>query len=205
MAATKSQGRAFTLFIGGITAATAGVATLATGTGKAALFLGLAALLFSFIAFIRIKPEEGKVPKAVESLVMKALGTQKESRYQTAEELRDAVQVKLSQLNPTISADALAHYLRGLFKDEITEEHKLVQSMKAVDMAPFQNELTQATEQHTVTFARAQSLGARIGARLGATPSGQLRMPTEEQLRSHPRRRFFFFVGVAGRLALAQR
>jgi serine/threonine protein kinase len=137
-----------------------------------------------------------------DSLVMKALATQKEARYQTAEELRDAVQVKLSQLNPTISADALAHYLRGLFKDEITEEHKLVQSMKAVDMAPFQNELTQATEQHTVTFARAQSLGARISARLGTTPSGQLRMSTEEQLRAHPRRRAFFFIGVAGAMLL---
>jgi hypothetical protein len=74
MAATKSQGRAFALFIGGITAATAGVAYLATGTGKASLFLGLAALLAAFFAFIRLKPEEGKVPKAVEPLVLKALG-----------------------------------------------------------------------------------------------------------------------------------
>ena len=61
-------------------------------------------------------------------------------------------------MNPTINADALAHFMRGLFRDEITEEHALVASMKAVDVAPFQSELDAATHQHTVTFARA-SLG----------------------------------------------
>ncbi len=125
-------------------------------------------------------------------VVMKALGTRQEDRYQTCEEFRDAIQVKLAQLNPTINADALSHYLRGLFRDEITDEHKLVATMKAIDMAPFQDELTQATSQHTVTFARA-GIVARVKA---AAQSGSLRrMSTEEQLLAHPRRRTLFIIG----------
>ncbi|HEY7954645.1 MAG: serine/threonine protein kinase [Polyangia bacterium] len=137
----------------------------------------------------------------IDPIVLRALATNKEDRYQTAEELRDAVQGKLSQLNPTISADALAHYLRGLFADEITEEHKLVATMKAVDIAPFQDELTQATSQHTVTFARA-SVGARLMGRIAPNPQGGSRMPTEEQLLAHPRRQRLFFLGAAGAMVL---
>ena len=74
MAATTSQGRAFTLFMGGITAAAAGCAYFATGTGKVSLVLGLIALVVAVAAFIRIKPEEGKVPLAAEPIVMKLLG-----------------------------------------------------------------------------------------------------------------------------------
>src|SRR5207302_1168070 len=112
-------------------------------------------------------------------IVMKALATRQENRYQTAEELRDVLQAKLSQLNPTISADALAHFMRGLFSEEISEEHRLVATMKAVDIAPFVDELTAATSQHTVTFARAGSLRNLVGRATGSSSS--LRMPTEQQ------------------------
>src|SRR5256885_10773030 len=61
-----------------------------------------------------------------DAMVMRALATRQDARYQTAEELRDVLQVKLSQLNPTLSADALAHFIRGLFSEEISEEHRLV-------------------------------------------------------------------------------
>ena len=87
-------------------------------------------------------------------------------------------------MNPTINADALAHFMRGLFRDEITEEHALVASMKAVDVAPFQHELDQATHKHTVTFARASGIN-RIISR-SAQPSGSIKIPTSEQLLAHP-------------------
>ena len=106
----------------------------------------------------KFKPPSQRDPRLdpeLDPIVMKALASNKDERYQTAEEFRDAIQVKLSQMNPTINADALAHFMRGLFRDEITEEHALVASMKAVDVAPFQDELDQATHKHTVTFARA--------------------------------------------------
>ncbi len=131
-------------------------------------------------------------------IVMRALSSQQDQRYQTAEEFRDAIQTKLSQLNPTISADALAHYMRELFNEEITEEHRLVATMKAVDVAPFQDELTQATSEHTITFARANTLSARILGKIGPSTSGSHRIPTQEQLLLHPRRRAMFFVGFTG-------
>jgi serine/threonine protein kinase len=132
-------------------------------------------------------------------IVMRALGTRQEARYQTAEEFRDVLQVKLSQLNPTLSADALAHFIRGLFNEEISDEHRLVADMKAIDIAPFKDELTAATSQHTVTFARASGLGAfgRLTGSRRALSGTDPRMPTEEQLLAHPRRKLFFFAGGA--------
>ncbi len=144
------------------------------------------------------KPSERdpRLDPGIDPIVMKALSSNKDERYQSAEEFRDGIQVKLSQMNPTINADALAHFMRGLFRDEITEEHALVASMKAVDVAPFQHELDQATHKHTVTFARASGIN-RIVSR-PAQPSGSIKIPTHEQLLAHPQRRGLF---VAGTLA----
>ncbi|HWE29529.1 MAG TPA: serine/threonine-protein kinase [Polyangia bacterium] len=139
-----------------------------------------------------------RLDPGLDPIVMKALASNKDERYQTAEEFRDAIQVKLSQMNPTINADALAHFMRGLFRDEITEEHALVASMKAVDVAPFQHELDQATHKHTVTFARASGI-SRIIAR-GAQPSGAIKVPTAEQLLAHPQRRGLFIAGTLAAL-----
>jgi eukaryotic-like serine/threonine-protein kinase len=149
----------------------------------------------------KITPPSARDPRLdpdFDPIVMRALATRQESRYQTAEELRDVLQVKLSTLNPTLSADALAHFMRGLFSEEISEEHRLVADMKAVDIAPFVEELTQATTEHTVTFARAGSinpLGRLTGSRRAF--SGSQQMATDEQLLAHPRRRLFFLVGGA--------
>jgi serine/threonine protein kinase len=145
----------------------------------------------------KFKPPSQRDPRLdpeLDPIVMKALASNKEERYQTAEEFRDAIQVKLSQMNPTMNADALAHFLRGLFRDEITEEHALVASMKAVDVAPFQDELDAATSKHTVTFARA-SLVNRIIAR--STSGSVPIIPTAELLlMSHPRRKGLFIAGT---------
>jgi hypothetical protein len=74
MAATKSQGRAFTLFLGGLTAAAAGVAFFSSLTGKAALVLGALVLAFSFFRFLKIKPEEGKIALGAQPAAMKLVG-----------------------------------------------------------------------------------------------------------------------------------
>ncbi|HEX9102004.1 MAG TPA: serine/threonine-protein kinase [Polyangia bacterium] len=149
----------------------------------------------------KFKPPSQRDPRldpGLDPIVMKALSSNKDERYQTAEEFRDAIQVKLSQMNPTINADALAHFMRGLFRDEITEEHALVASMKAVDVAPFQDELDQATHQHTVTFARASGINKII--QRPAQPSGAIKVPTAEQLLAHPQRRGLFIAGTLGAL-----
>ena len=139
-----------------------------------------------------------RLDPGIDPIVMKALASNKDERYQTAEEFRDGIQVKLSQMNPTINADALAHFMRGLFRDEITEEHALVASMKAVDVAPFQDELDQATHKHTVTFARATGINKII--QRTPQPSGAVRIPTEEQLLQHPQRRGLFIAGTLAAL-----
>jgi serine/threonine-protein kinase len=148
--------------------------------------------------FKRPSERDPRLDPGLDPIVMKGLASNKEERYQTAEEFRDAIQVKLSQMNPTINADALAHFMRGLFRDEITEEHALVASMKAVDVAPFQDELDQATHKHTVTFARASGIN-RIIPR-AAQASGKINVPTAEQLLAHPTRRGLFIAGTLAAL-----
>jgi hypothetical protein len=54
MAATKSQGKAFTLFTAGLTAACAGIAYSASGSGKAAFVLGAIAVIASFGMFLKL-------------------------------------------------------------------------------------------------------------------------------------------------------
>ncbi|HVC48217.1 MAG TPA: hypothetical protein VND90_13320 [Terracidiphilus sp.] len=74
MAATKSQGRALTLFMVGITTACAGVAYFSSGSGKLAFFVGLVVLLVSFALCIKMKPEEGKIAAKAQPAVLKLVG-----------------------------------------------------------------------------------------------------------------------------------
>jgi hypothetical protein len=74
MAATKSQGRSFTLFMVGVTATAVGIATFSSGTGKLALIVGLVILAGSFGMFLKIKPEEGEVADKGQPAVMRLAG-----------------------------------------------------------------------------------------------------------------------------------
>jgi hypothetical protein len=74
MAATKSQGSAFTLFMSGLTAACAGIAYFSLGSGKVALILGLIAVAYSLFSFLKIKPLEGKVAVGAQPAAMKLAG-----------------------------------------------------------------------------------------------------------------------------------
>lgn len=74
MAATKSQGKEFTLFMAGLTAACAGIAFFSSGAGKVALILGLAAVLVSLWGFFKIKPLEGKTGTTPQPAAMKLIG-----------------------------------------------------------------------------------------------------------------------------------
>lgn len=74
MAATKSQGRALTLFLVGITTACAGVAYFSSGSGKLAFFVGLVVLLVSLALCIKLKPEEGKVASKGQPAMLRLVG-----------------------------------------------------------------------------------------------------------------------------------
>ncbi|MFZ0746603.1 MAG: hypothetical protein WAM85_19505 [Terracidiphilus sp.] len=74
MAATKSQGKDFTLFMAGLTAVCAGIAFSSSGAGKVALVLGAVAVVVALWGFFKIKPLEGKTGGGPQPAVMKLIG-----------------------------------------------------------------------------------------------------------------------------------
>lgn len=74
MAATKSQGREFTLFMAGLTAVCAGIAFFSSDAGKVALVLGLISVAVSLWGLFKIKPLEGKTGNTPQPAVMKLIG-----------------------------------------------------------------------------------------------------------------------------------
>lgn len=74
MAATTSQGKTFTLFMVGITAACAGIAYFSTASGKLALVAGLAGLAISLTGFFKIKPAEGQTGTTPQPIVLRIAG-----------------------------------------------------------------------------------------------------------------------------------
>jgi hypothetical protein len=74
MAASKSQGSNFTLFLIGATVLCGGIAYAAGATGKLLLLLGAGILLVSAVGFARIKHLEGETPVLPSPEVMKWVG-----------------------------------------------------------------------------------------------------------------------------------
>ena len=74
MAASKSQGSYFGLFLVGGTVLCGGIAYIASGTGKLLLVVGAAILLAAAIGFLKIKPLEGETPVLASPESMKWLG-----------------------------------------------------------------------------------------------------------------------------------
>lgn len=74
MAATKSQGKEFTLFMAGLTAVCAGIAFFSSGVAKVALILGLIAVVVSLWGLFKIKPLEGKTGGGPQPAAMKLIG-----------------------------------------------------------------------------------------------------------------------------------
>jgi hypothetical protein len=74
MAATKGQGKAFSVFLAGITIACAGLAYIGSGSGKLALIVGLVMLAASFIVTLKLKPQEGVTAEHAQSAILKLAG-----------------------------------------------------------------------------------------------------------------------------------
>lgn len=74
MAATTSQGKSFTLFMTGLTAAAAGIAFFSSAAGKGIFVLGLILFAVSMGMFFKLKPLEGKVALGSQPAVMKLIG-----------------------------------------------------------------------------------------------------------------------------------
>jgi serine/threonine protein kinase len=91
-----------------------------------------------------------------DDLVATALRPRMDDRYQSAAELRDAIQQSLVGINPTISTDQLGAYMRELFADEMAAQKELHERIAKAHLADFQDQLDQSTQSiGTVTFALA--------------------------------------------------
>ncbi len=106
-----------------------------------------------------------------DDLVATALRPRMEDRYQSAAELRDAIQQSLVGINPTISTDQLGAYMRELFADEMTVQKELHERVAKAHLDDFQDQLTQSTQSvGTVTFALANLPMVTEGEATRTTP-----------------------------------
>ncbi|HEX4418615.1 MAG TPA: serine/threonine-protein kinase, partial [Kofleriaceae bacterium] len=90
-----------------------------------------------------------------DDLVATALRPKAEDRYQSAAELRDAIQQCLVAVNPTISTDQLGTYMRELFADEMIAHRELHDRIASAHLSDFQEQFHTQTIS-TVSFALAQ-------------------------------------------------
>ncbi len=89
-----------------------------------------------------------------DELVVRMLRPRPEERFQTAAELRDAVQHVLVSIAPTISTDALGSFLRDVFADEMQLQRELLDRAAAAHLEDFRKELTTQSIE-TISFALA--------------------------------------------------
>jgi len=74
MAASKSQGSYFGLFLVGSTLLSGGVAYIAGASGKVLLLIGAAFVVVSLVGFLKIKPQEGETALLAGPDAMKWIG-----------------------------------------------------------------------------------------------------------------------------------
>ena len=89
-----------------------------------------------------------------DGLVTRMLRPRPEERFQTAAELRDAVQESLVAIAPTISTDALGSFLRDVFAGEMSSQRELLDRAAAAHLEDFKQELTTQSIE-TISFALA--------------------------------------------------
>jgi len=122
-----------------------------------------------------------------DDIVLKAVAKDPDDRFQTAKDFRDELQKLLLEVNPTISADDLAEFLRHHFEAELVQELEMIREVKATDVSEFRPQIIDAKEQ-TVSYAMTdmwsvstEAFGA-VGSPVGTSP-GPLAIPVEEPAR----------------------
>lgn len=114
--------------------------------------------------FSRPIERDPKLPKALDLLVMRALKTAKEERFQTAEELRDAVQQELYKINPTISADRLSSFLSELFPQALDHDRQVLKELIVDDIHSLAGTISE-NKNDTVSFAQGVEYSTTISLR----------------------------------------
>ena len=131
--------------------------------------------------------EHDPVLAPYDDLVATALRPRPEDRYQSAAELRDAIQQSLVAINPTISTDQLGAYMRDLFSEEMTAQKELHERVAKAHLEDFQDQLTQSTQSiGTVTFALANLALGENGAGVAGEATRTTPKPTRQRPQSVP-------------------
>ncbi len=74
MAANKTQGRSFGLFLAALTVTCAGITLTPGALGVALIIVGLVLLVAAFAMFLKLKPLEGKPALGAQPALMKLIG-----------------------------------------------------------------------------------------------------------------------------------
>ncbi len=117
------------------------------------------------IAAGNVPPPSTRVPgldPEFDAIVARALAPDPRDRFQFAEDLRDALQRKLYQVDPTFSSDLLRQLVRQLFEDEIEEERAFLKAAAVQDLSHLIEELS-AGETGTLSFARSIEGASFVG------------------------------------------
>jgi hypothetical protein len=89
-----------------------------------------------------------------DALVARALHPKLEQRFQSAAELRDAIQHALVAINPTMNAEHAGAFMRVLYADEMAEQRRVMARAESTDLREWEQELTTQSAT-TVSYALA--------------------------------------------------
>jgi hypothetical protein len=88
----------------------------------------------------------------LDPLLLKAVAKDPKDRFQDATGFRKQIQMILAEINPTLSAEDLGHFVKETFIDEQEQERDLLQEAHAMNLAPYMEQLHVAGEA-TVSYA----------------------------------------------------
>ena len=108
-----------------------------------------------------------------DELVRRALRPKVADRYGTAAEFRDSIQRHLVELNPTISTDELAAFMRFMFAEDVLRQAEEIDRLDKTQLSQWESELGKEA-QETVSFA--------LGGVLDLTSSASAELPSGAEL-----------------------
>src|SRR5262249_55098258 len=146
--------------------------------------------------------------RELDELVLRAVAPDPANRYQTAAELRDALQVALAAKSPTLTNDRLGAFMSELFAEEMNEEKEALRQARQIDMSPYADELADGRTE-PVSFAIGHELSdaaSRLplpAERTESTGKPIVLDETPASLRTPPKRSRLPFLAAALTGALA--
>lgn len=111
-------------------------------------------LLLDKVRKVEVAPPETRrpsIPKALSAIVMKALSKEPQDRYQSAQEMAQALTQFLYQTSPTFTAARLAELMGTLFPNEV-QRHSAIMKLPSVEEPIGRDSLAPAAQSKSVLF-----------------------------------------------------